>query len=260
MPNLECRETRKLMHRGLDGDLSPDREVVLRAHLARCGDCAAAFERLRRSEDAVRSHFEASVANETAPAGFWDGLSERLEARPGRVRWRRKTSSREFPAAYSRRRRWQRCLCLRSGEWRCMRRPYRLGMENLRRCAKNWRRSGHQSWIWKPNWSNSGDSRYATYDFSRPGLCFIGIRAFSPRGYGGSAGSGSAGTRGQHPSEVGRKTACTDGRIRAEDGVHSGRLSGDAQGPAHPEPQVAIGAQAGRRRDERGAGSGIGRR
>lgn len=88
MPNLKCRETKKLMHGYLDGDLSPDREEAMRVHLARCADCAPAFERLRRSEDAVRSHFEASVANETAPAGFWDGLSERLEARPGHVRWR----------------------------------------------------------------------------------------------------------------------------------------------------------------------------
>ena len=88
MPNLKCRETKKLMHVYLDGDLSPDREDALRAHLARCEDCAPVFERLRRSEDAVRSHFAASVVNETAPSGFWDGLSERLEARPGRVRWR----------------------------------------------------------------------------------------------------------------------------------------------------------------------------
>ena len=88
MPNLECRMTRKRMHRYLDGDLSPAEEEAMRIHLVRCGDCAPAFERLQRSEDAVRSHFAASVANETAPVGFWDGLSERLGTRPGRVRWR----------------------------------------------------------------------------------------------------------------------------------------------------------------------------
>ena len=87
MPNLECRETKKRIHGYLDGDLSPDREEAMRAHLARCGDCAAAFERLHRSEDAIRSLFAETVANESAPAGFWDGLSGRLGTRPGRVRW-----------------------------------------------------------------------------------------------------------------------------------------------------------------------------
>lgn len=87
MSNLKCRETKKLMHVYLDGDLSPNQEDALRAHLARCEDCAPAFERLRRSEDAVRSHFAASVANETAPTGFWDGLSERLGSRPRPTRW-----------------------------------------------------------------------------------------------------------------------------------------------------------------------------
>lgn len=88
MPNLECREARMRMHSWLDGDLSPMDEEAMRAHLAQCVDCAIAFERLRRSEDAVRGHFAAAAANETAPAGFWDGLSERLPSRPGRIRWR----------------------------------------------------------------------------------------------------------------------------------------------------------------------------
>ena len=88
MLNLECRETKKQMHGYLDGELSPDEEKAMRAHLAWCADCAPAFERLRKSEDAVLSYYAATVANETAPAGFWDGLSERLPARPGRIRWR----------------------------------------------------------------------------------------------------------------------------------------------------------------------------
>ncbi|MDE2887327.1 MAG: zf-HC2 domain-containing protein [Gemmatimonadota bacterium] len=88
MPNLKCRETKRLMHGYLDGDLSPTEEEAMRTHVARCGDCAPAFERLQRSENAVRGHFAATVANETAPAGLWDGLSERLRTRPGRVPWR----------------------------------------------------------------------------------------------------------------------------------------------------------------------------
>ena len=87
MPKLECRETRKRMHSYLDGDLSPTEEKAMRAHVARCGDCAPAFERLRRSDDAVRSHFKATVTNATAPEGFWNGLSERLAAQPRRARW-----------------------------------------------------------------------------------------------------------------------------------------------------------------------------
>ncbi|MDE2999577.1 MAG: zf-HC2 domain-containing protein [Gemmatimonadota bacterium] len=88
MLNPECRQTKKRMHSYLDGELSPMEERAMRTHLARCGDCAPAFERLQRSEDAVRSHFAATVVNETAPTGFWDGLSERLNTRPERVRWR----------------------------------------------------------------------------------------------------------------------------------------------------------------------------
>lgn len=88
MLNLVCREAKKLMHGYLDGDLSSNQEKAMRAHLAKCADCAPAFERLQRSEDAVRSHFSETVANESAPAGFWDGLSVRLGTRPGRVRWR----------------------------------------------------------------------------------------------------------------------------------------------------------------------------
>lgn len=88
MPNLDCRETKKRMHGYLDGELWPNEEMAMRAHLATCADCAPAFERLRRSEDAIRSHFAETVANESAPAGFWDGLSGRLGTRPGRVRWR----------------------------------------------------------------------------------------------------------------------------------------------------------------------------
>ncbi len=88
MLNPECRKTGKRMHSYLDGDLSPLEEEAMRTHLARCGDCAPAFERLQRSEDAVRRHFAATVVNETAPAGFWNDLSGRLGTRPGRVRWR----------------------------------------------------------------------------------------------------------------------------------------------------------------------------
>ena len=87
MLNLECRETKKRMHSYLDGDLSPEGEEAMRAHVARCGDCALAFERLGLSEDAVRSHFEATVANATAPEGFWSGVSNRLLP-PRRARWR----------------------------------------------------------------------------------------------------------------------------------------------------------------------------
>lgn len=75
------------MHGYLDGELSPKEEQAMRAHLARCGDCAPAFERLRQSDDAVRSHFAATVANETAPAALWDGVAERLGPRPRRARW-----------------------------------------------------------------------------------------------------------------------------------------------------------------------------
>ena len=88
MPNLECREAGRRMHSYLDADLSPMDEKAMRAHLAQCGDCAIAFERMRRSEDAVRGHFAAAVANETAPARLWDRLSDRLPERPGRIPWR----------------------------------------------------------------------------------------------------------------------------------------------------------------------------
>lgn len=88
MPSRACRETRRRMHSYLDGDLSPIEEEAMRAHVARCADCAPAFERLRRSDDAVRRHFAATVGNETAPAGFWDGLSARLPEKPGRLPWR----------------------------------------------------------------------------------------------------------------------------------------------------------------------------
>ena len=87
MPKLECRETRKWIHSYLDGDLSPTEEEAMRAHVAQCVDCAPAFERLRRSDDAVRSHFEATVENATAPDGFWNGLSNRLLPPPRRARW-----------------------------------------------------------------------------------------------------------------------------------------------------------------------------
>ena len=88
MRNPECRETRKWIQSFLDGDLSPIEEEAMRAHVARCTGCAPALERLRRSDDTLLSHYATTAGNETAPAGFWDGLSERLPARPGRIPWR----------------------------------------------------------------------------------------------------------------------------------------------------------------------------
>ncbi len=84
-----CRETRERMHNYLDGDISPMDEKAMRDHVARCRDCAPAFERLRQSDRAVRSHYEATVANAAAPDTFWQGVSDQLPAQPRRARRRR---------------------------------------------------------------------------------------------------------------------------------------------------------------------------
>ena len=110
MLKSRCRETRKRMHSYLDGDLSPTDEEAMRAHVAQCGDCAPAFERLRRSDDAVRSHFEATVAHATAPGGILEWFVESATARRrGALDGVRRISSQRFPVGCLRRRRWPRC-------------------------------------------------------------------------------------------------------------------------------------------------------
>lgn len=81
-----CRGVRRQMHAFLDGEQTQAETGAFEAHLASCGACRRAFERLERSEAALRAHFEETASGAVAPDRFWADLSGRLAAAERRPR------------------------------------------------------------------------------------------------------------------------------------------------------------------------------
>ncbi|MDX1375452.1 MAG: zf-HC2 domain-containing protein [Burkholderiales bacterium] len=52
--SLTCKETARLISEGLDRDLPPERQALLRAHLALCRGCASLGERMAFLRRAMR--------------------------------------------------------------------------------------------------------------------------------------------------------------------------------------------------------------
>jgi len=63
--SLTCRETARLLSEGLDRELPPERQALLRAHLAICRGCDSLRERLAFLRRAMRRTAEREDRDES---------------------------------------------------------------------------------------------------------------------------------------------------------------------------------------------------
>lgn len=90
---MECDVHLEHISAFLDGELGPEDERALRAHLAECAACEAELARLR----SVKATAARAATSARVPRGFWRGVARRLDEVDQRAGARRRLVVRPLP-------------------------------------------------------------------------------------------------------------------------------------------------------------------
>ena len=77
---MNCDQAMQLMSAGLDGELAPEEQTALQAHLARCEECRRLYEVMASVDDKVHA------LAEPAPAGLKQGILYRIGQESGQTK------------------------------------------------------------------------------------------------------------------------------------------------------------------------------